>query len=274
MKAEDEGRQLSASFREEHDLGLGPLSDLVTIIEQTQGIDVAVLDAGPDEHGMTMRDTVRNVVMVAVARTKNPMRQRSTLAHELAHVLFSDYAGSKVGAWDERSYEEVRADAFARHLLVPEQGLRRILGSKKTLGLPDLSLLVQRFQASPQVLAIQLAQTDYIDHARKHEWMNQWTPDLAARFGWLDQYRALQLESGARRAPQRLLARAIEGYLANVVSLETIGRLRGVASAEIATDFAKAGIVPNEQSVAWAKLGSPRHDNDFSDLDELDAIEQ
>jgi hypothetical protein len=59
-------------------------------------------------------------------------------------------------------------------------------------------------------------------------------PALAARFGWLDQYRALQAGSGRRRAPQRLLARAIQGYLENgerrtenVVSLQT-ATLRGL----------------------------------------------
>jgi len=57
------------------------------------------------------------------------MRQRSTLAHELGHVLFQDWADSDAGDWSERNPAEIRADAFARHLLVPVEGLRDFIGN-------------------------------------------------------------------------------------------------------------------------------------------------
>ena len=99
MTAEAEGSETAGRFREEHHLGAQPLGDLVAVIEQATGIDVAVLDAGPDEHGLTMRDPVRGTVFIGVARTRNPMRQRSTLAHELGHVLFEDWADPDSGNW-------------------------------------------------------------------------------------------------------------------------------------------------------------------------------
>src|SRR5260370_41157379 len=91
LTAETEGSASAARFRQEHHLGVQPLGDLVAVIEQATGIDVAVLDAGPDEHGLTMRDPVRGTIFIGVARTRNPMRQRSTLAHELGHGLFEDW---------------------------------------------------------------------------------------------------------------------------------------------------------------------------------------
>lgn len=274
MTRESDGKARAEAFRTEHALGLGPLGDLVTIIEQAQGLDVAVLDAEPDEHGMTMRDPAREVAMIAVARTRNPMRQRSTLAHELGHVLFGDYRSPRTRGWSDRSPEEIRADAFARHLLIPIQGIRDVLGPPRPLHLADLSALVQRFLASPAVVAIQLQQARYIDAAHKQDWMTQTAPTLAARFGWLDQYHALQQDSGTRRAPQRLLARATQGYLANVVSLEAIARLRGTTPDEIAVDFAEAGLTPEEPTIVWADLpAAPGTDDDFSDLDELDAAD-
>ena len=81
---------------------------------------------------MTMRDPAREIAMIAVARTRNPMRQRSTLAHELGHVLFGDYRRPRASGWSDRSPEEIRADAFARHLLVPVQGIRDVLGPPRT----------------------------------------------------------------------------------------------------------------------------------------------
>jgi Zn-dependent peptidase ImmA (M78 family) len=160
-----------------------PLGDLLEIIEQATGIDVAVLDVGPDEHGLTMRDPARDTVVIGVARTRNPMRQRSTLAHELGHVLFEDWVDIDTGDWSDRSPAEIRADAFARHLLVPVDGLGEFIGTPPPIGLSTLSAVVQRFLVSPQVAAIALRQARYIDEATKQEWMTLSAPQLAARFG-------------------------------------------------------------------------------------------
>jgi hypothetical protein len=295
MSAEDQGRARAASFREQHNLGHAPLPDLVSLIELTQRIDVAVIEAEQDEHGMTMRDPVRQVVMVAVALTRHPMRQRSTLAHELGHVLFGDFAAPKAGGWDRRSSEEIRADAFARHLLVPVAGIKSVLADRTagvqsgaTLGdvqavgakgrrgsekvsLPELSMLVQRFKASPSLVAIQLSAARLISTARKNEWMTLSTPVLASRFGWSDLYQGWQHESQTRRAPQRLLARAIEGYVANVVSLQAVARLRGLPEAQIAAELEQAGIVPAEvEPVPVPTAVECRPDTDFSELDALE----
>src|SRR5680860_1395600 len=240
MSGESQGRARAEAFRTKHSLGVLPLGDLVALIELTQGIDVAILDAEPDEHGMTMRDPVRGAVIVAAARTRNPMRQRSSLAHELGHLLFGDCAPPKASGWD-------------------------------AVTLSHLSVLVQRFLASPSVVAIQLQQAGYIDDPRKKEWMTQTTPRLASRFGWSDQYHGLQEESNQRRAPQRLLSRAIEGYLANAVSLQSIARLRGVSAEVIEQEFAEAGIAPVEQAVLWGRPDNlPAAGADLSDLDEPD----
>jgi len=67
VNAETEGRAAAERFRQEHRLGPQPLGDLVALIEQSAGIDVAVLDVGPDEHGLTMRDPQRGAVFIGVA---------------------------------------------------------------------------------------------------------------------------------------------------------------------------------------------------------------
>jgi Zn-dependent peptidase ImmA (M78 family) len=171
VNAEAEGRTSAAQFRQDHHLGVQPLGDLVAVIEQATGIDVAVLDVGPDEHGLTMRDPGHNTIFVGVARTRNPMRQRSTLAHELGHVLFEDWANNDAGNWSDRSPEEIRADAFARHLLLPLDGLREFLENRKPVTQSILSAVVQRFLVSPAIAAIALQQAGYIDAATKQEWM-------------------------------------------------------------------------------------------------------
>src|ERR1700678_2019234 len=171
LTADAEGCAFAAQFRHDHHLGVQPLGDLAAVIEQATGIDVAVLDVGPDEHGLAMRDPVRGTVYIGVARTRNPMRQRSTLAHELGHVLFEDWADNDAGDWSERDPAEIRADAFARHLLIPVEGLRDFIGQRPAVAESGLSAVVQRFLVSPQIAAIALRDARYIDETTKRDWM-------------------------------------------------------------------------------------------------------
>lgn len=269
MTPEADGKTLASRFRKENNLGDQPLGDLVALIEQTTGIDVAVLDVEPDEHGMTMRDPDRNAVFIAIASTKNPMRQRSTLAHELAHVLFEDWIDSTRAGWDERTPEEIRADVFARHLLVPVGGIKEFVDNRSLVDESTLSAVVQRFLVSPPIAAIAMHQADCITEAKKTEWLALTTPALAARFGWSDQYRALQTDAGQRRAPQRLLTRAIEGYMEHVVSAQTLATLRRTDVATIEAELLDAGLELSDLKIAWADPADlPDVTVDFKDLEE------
>jgi Zn-dependent peptidase ImmA (M78 family) len=264
-----EGCATAARFRRDHHLGVQPLGDLVTLIEQAIGIDVAVLDVGPDEHGLTMRDPVRGTVFIGVARTRNPMRQRSTLAHELGHVLFEDWADSDAGDWSDRSPSEIRADAFARHLLIPIEGLREFIGTRSQATVSTLSAVVQRFLVSPKIAAIALCQAGYVDETTKREWMTLTAPKLAARFGWADQYQLLQANSDRRRAPQRLLARAITGYAEGVLSAQAIATLRGISLEAAEAGLREAGVTTVERPIAWAEPADlPDVHVDLAALDE------
>lgn len=249
MTSEQQGKEAAAAFRSEHRLGIQPLGDLVSIIEQTTGHDVAIINGDPDEHGLTIHDPDRDVTFIGVARTFKPMRQRSSLAHELAHVVFADWNDSEDLA--ARSPEEIRADAFARHLLVPGGGLKEFLGHRETFTEADLSSVVQWFLISPAIAAIALHDCGYIDAATKQEWMSYTTPRLATRFGWSDQYQSLQSDSDRTRPPQRLLTRAVAGYEEGIVTVQAVATLRGIDAETAAEELAGAGVVPHETSTPW-----------------------
>lgn len=267
MSAEKQGMAAAKDFRERLHLGIQPLGDLVTLIEQTTGHDVAVLDAETDEHGLTMRDPRSGVVFIGVARTRNAMRQRSTLAHELAHVEFQDWSASS--DLSARSPEEIRADAFARHLLIPKEAVTEHLGSSSQIGEAELSALVQRYLVSPAIAAIQLHECGLIDTALKNEWLSLSTRQLATRFGWMDLYRSLQAETDRTRAPQRLLSRTITGYEAGVVGAQTVATLRGLPVETVVQELTEAGIEPDPAEVAWLTADElPDVNVDLSGLDE------
>ena len=197
------------------------------------------------------------------------MRQRSTLAHELGHVQFEDWGDNAAGSWSDRSPAEVRADAFARHLLLPVDGVREFLGNRELVAQSTLSAIVQRFLVSPAMAAIALHQARYIDAAMKAEWMALSTPRLAVRFGWSDQYDSLQADSDRRRAPQQLLARAIRGYAEGVLSAQAIATMRGIPLETAEAELQEAGVVPAERPVIWADPAElPDVQVDWAALDE------
>lgn len=239
---EEQAKVAAAEFRSAHGLGTQPLGDLVALVEQTTGFDVAVLDAQTDEHGLTMRDPVRNRVFVGIARSRNPMRQRSTLAHELGHLIFEEWAENLAA----RSPAEIRADAFARHLLAPVSGVKGFLGSTEEATEQTLSEVVQHFLVSPAIAAIALREAGFISPQQARAWAAFTTPQLATRFGWKDQYETLQYDSNRLRAPQRLLTRAITGYEAGVISAQAIATLRGAPVAIVSAELAEIGLSPHQ----------------------------
>jgi Zn-dependent peptidase ImmA (M78 family) len=240
--AEQQAEAAAEEFRRQHHLGVQPLGDLAALIEQTTGHDVAVLDAPADSHGLTMRDPARGRTFIGVARTRHPMRQRSTLAHELAHVVFGDWAEDLA----VRSVEEIRADAFARYLLIPRAGLTAFLDERARVDLSTLSDVVQRFLVSPAMAAIAMRRIRVIDSETCETWKVLSTPHLATRFGWQDHYATLQADSDRLRAPQGLVARATAGYAAGVVPPQAVATLRGVTVEAMQEELDSAGIVPTQ----------------------------
>lgn len=272
MTPEKQGRDAAAKFREMHELGKQPLGDLVALIEQTTKHDVTVLDVeDTDQHGLTMRDPKRNVVFIAVARTRHPMRQRSTLAHELSHVLFKDWADAPDGKLSARTPEEQRADAFARHLLLPIEGISGLLGAPASeLTEADLSVVVQRFLVSPAMAAIALCNGGYISDFTKSKWMRLTTSQLATRFGWSEQYAMLQDDSDRARVPQRLLSRSIAGYQEGIVSVQTIAVLRDRTVPEIEDELVAADIFPSPPAAFWVATDElPDVGLDLAELDDI-----
>lgn len=186
------------------------------------------------EHGLSMSDPVTGRVVIAVATTPHPMRQRSSIAHELGHVLAGDLDRADRLVPGDRSPEEVRADGFARHLLLPLQATRtRFPARHEPVSLVGLSDLVQEFEVSPQLAAIQLRTANLIDQETCSQWSRRSTGGLATTFGWGSQYRSLVADSSCPRAPQALMTRAVEGYRRGVLGLSELASWYGRAPEDI-----------------------------------------
>lgn len=120
-------------------LGLGdePIEDLVALVEVGFGVDVSIEPLPQDLHGVFIidespaDDDAARVSVMLVNSDDNYGRQRFTLAHELAHMLFGDadlfWADYRKGAAESGGYgapREKRANRFAGSFLMPAGGVR------------------------------------------------------------------------------------------------------------------------------------------------------
>ncbi|PFG33649.1 ImmA/IrrE family metallo-endopeptidase [Sanguibacter antarcticus] len=243
MSNERIGQSAAAAFRGEFGLGTEPIVNMARLIEQKTGVGVAYVNTSMPGHGMTMRFGDR--YLMAVGCTEHPMRLRSTLAHELGHFRIGSVDRTlDHSEWDERTPQEIQADAFARHLLIPLEAARAaVQGLAPTTAL--LSDLVQKYKASPNIVAIQLRDAKAIDQETCQDWSALSAGRLASQFGWHAEYASLTLESNTPRGPQALLARAVEGYRWGLVTPATIARLDGQRDPDrITAQLEAAGIVP------------------------------
>ncbi|MGW5241017.1 ImmA/IrrE family metallo-endopeptidase [Monashia sp. NPDC004114] len=266
---EADGLQAARAIRADLGLGSAPIGDMVALVERL-GHDVVVMPAPNDEHGYSVFDPQRGHVIIGVATTENPMRQRASLAHELGHVIFRDWGepgSTAIGGFD---IAEARARAHARHMLVPREGLFEITKGQLVDDTHTLSDIVQWFLASPDIVRHALKGAELITPARFAQWSKITTPGLAARYGWVDQYEALSADSQRARAPQRLLARAVMAYEAGVLSAEAVARVRGLPVADAVARLEAEGIVQRRLEVPF--VSADELPDPGVDLDELDAL--
>lgn len=248
MDNEATAARAAATFRNKYELGDAPISDLNDLLESYVGIDVAIIPMEPGLDGMIVHDPHTGQRIISAACNQSPERQRATLAHELGHIELGDYAHAGFIQCQARTPQEIRADSFARHLLVPANGLDSYLEglklSKGTLIEADISRAVRYFAVSPALLLIQLERIGWLAHGQKEAWQVLTVPRLAARYGWSDEHRASRAKSATQQPPMRIVAQAVKAYENNLVGIEAIAIIRNMGVAALREEFEANGIQP------------------------------
>lgn len=155
FRAATSGEALAKKIRKEHQLGEYPVPSVIRLLENF-GVRVISLDTALriDAFAGTLGDT-----SVVVLNTRRPSdRVRLNAAHELAHHLFSDCAGS--GRLSEKDLER-RAFECASHLLIPQSQLKaaielqsmvRLVQYKERFGI-SLAAMIYRARESGLIRA-------------------------------------------------------------------------------------------------------------------------
>lgn len=244
--AQERGQATAEQVRDALGLGNGPIADLVEVIEQLTGADVGTLPLPSGVSGICATDPERNTSVVLVNSNDVAERQRFTLAHELGHLLFGDK--THVDAVDgERSSQEILCDEFARHLLIPQGGVRaRLEHVVDVVGTPriderTMALLARHFGASPEATRIQLDRMGLLHSDLKEAGLptgRRW----AYRYGWGPQFDSDQAAAGQPRVPRRILDRAIEAYREGKLGIRALAKLQDRSVAQTEQALAEAGV--------------------------------
>lgn len=137
----------------------GPVEDIVAIIEN-QGFLVLFLDIENDAFS-GMNGYVNDYPYIIIRSGMNVMRKRTTIVHELAHLLFD---WSKVEL-DEEKYATAIAGAF----LITRKDLFRELGQKRTSMTWDMTLVCKEYGISTYMLATRASQVGILSKGAAKE---------------------------------------------------------------------------------------------------------
>jgi transcriptional regulator with XRE-family HTH domain len=125
-----QGERLAEEERDRLGLGIDPIRDIRTVLEQ-QGIRALREPLLPDNISGVFLNDQRHGLAVIINGSHHSRRQLFSYAHEYDHALADRDIASLVSKVENRSeLREVRANAFAAAFLMPDAGVRAFMRSR------------------------------------------------------------------------------------------------------------------------------------------------
>ena len=168
----DNVEEAAHTFRETLNLGMGPISNLISILEN-HGIYIVEVDASESFDGISAvaRDGHDKVIAAVIAiRSDVPgARQRLNITHELGHLVLDI---------NENLDPEKAAFRFGAAFLAPAEQLRKDVGQKrKRFNKKQLFKLKKRYGMSIQAILYRLKDLQIITEMDYEKWcidINKW----------------------------------------------------------------------------------------------------
>ena len=246
------------TFRSHLGLDLrGPIPDLLHVVENSAGLAVSVIHlpegvsgayALEDEQGFAFLNMDIPVV-----------RQRFTLAHELAHHVFSDSAivDSEANVFGSpASPHERRANTFAAEFLIPLQAVHAWMDARGSSE-ADERLIIELaafFRVSAKVALIRLELTRHLDsNSSLGKRLNHWVDaGEHLRYGQRlgveeapDSLSAIKKERKPR-APAKMWEYAVIGYERGLLTADRIAQALHMTAADVRAELERLGVSPPE----------------------------
>lgn len=225
----DDVRRKAEEVRDWLRLGLGPVGDLASVLDDA-GITIFRTALGADlERGVSgaFLNHPRLGMSIAVNVETTPGRQVFTIAHELAHALYHSQRDSQVVSyWGRQDEKERFADAWAGEFLVPQEGLRRAsesLGIKNVKSGDEAVHLQRLYGVSYGMMLVRLLQAKLLSPQAYEELKGARPVAIASALGyavhpeeWRQDPARWRLERFPRRFIRALSAALREGRVSPV----------------------------------------------------------
>lgn len=208
---------------------------VINAIEVAFDVHVVVIDLPEGSDGLSFSDGDFRIIVLATS--SSAARQRFTLLHELAHVLFGDAENSLIeeAIWTagvDKTYEDKRADAFAAAVLMPRPIIDKIVdGRRIEEAFPELAW---KLCVSPLSLSWRLLNLRLIDKDARRKLGQLTSLGVARNLDKASDVLALNTEAQEPR-PARQLARAyVDAYFDGLVGLKPVAQVLGKPVNEVA----------------------------------------
>ena len=244
----------ASEVRSRHGLGNAPIRDIIQVAEDFCGTVIFSREFPEAYEAFTAQDAVSGTTIIAVGISDNYERQRFTIAHELGHLESGRMSPDVHSLPDyERSVDEIWADNFARHLLLPISAAQKYLAdmghARGTLDVASLSDLVRVFGVSPKAAMIQLRDAKWISHGEFTTWWGAapalTSRGLAVKYGWASERDAMVRASLTPRRPTRVVRAATAAYEDGTITLESLAQVAGESDLEsFRTTLQESGVAP------------------------------
>ncbi|HEX8498273.1 MAG TPA: XRE family transcriptional regulator [Actinomycetales bacterium] len=238
------GVRAAELVRETLGLGRSAIADLPALGERHFGVSTVVWPVGKGVSGLCAHGA--DVALMLVSSSFPRGHQRFTGAHELAHHLLEDPREVIIEGdlYSISSPAERRANAFAAALLMPADGLRKVVAGRN-VDEHVLAEVMREFNVSYRALLFRLADRPVaaITTAVRDTWLNN-TPTSVLRAAGETNPAELTSPDEARRIPARLAAAAQDGYRSGRVGLGVLAALHDQDADTLYATLAAADIRP------------------------------
>jgi hypothetical protein len=240
------GRISAERVRDAMQLGEEPVSDLVGLTEEL-GFPVVFQRLPDGMHGLNVQDAREGTVTrLIIISTYGPWTlQRYSLAHELCHALYDDAGQVIVDLVDiPDRLPEVRAEVFARHLLLPAGGLRRDVSHARRIGVSWTDLIARlmvRWGMSKTAVLKALEEDGLASAAEIATARSCPVANLTAEAGLTEQWQELSAGQSEPSGSPWLVSRALEAYHHGWVGTRVVADLIGQDIEETRQELAAQG---------------------------------
>mgnify|MGYP000855596607 FL=1 len=230
-----QGIELAKRLRHSFHSPVEQAANLATLIETDLGVDVAIQPLGRLD-GLAV--TTGSARLILAATSVVPTRQRFTLAYELGHLAASDDQQLHT---DENVYTrdgegEMRANAFATELLMPEAAL----ADRVHRGSRWFEELTWELRVSPTVLAHRLGNLKLIDEAERDRLLTVDMDHVVATLGRQQDYAARVAEASQPRIPTLLLCDLLAAHRQGHTTLLPVAALMGMPADDLRAQLTKS----------------------------------